>query len=62
MTRRGTGTPSSPLEDGRFGLVTDALLRSRVLVEGRQASAPAREVMDDCGARPSRSASPRPRR
>jgi len=36
-----------PLEDGRFGLVTDALLRSRVLVEGRDASVPAREVMDD---------------
>ena len=46
MTRRGTGYAVVPLEDGRFGLVTDALLRSRVLVEGRQASAPAREVMD----------------
>jgi len=46
MTRRGTGYAVVPLEDGRFGLVTDALLRSRVLVEGRQACAPAREVMD----------------
>jgi CBS domain-containing protein len=46
MTRRGTGYAVVPLEDGRFGLVTDALLRTRVLVEGRQASAPAREVMD----------------
>ncbi len=46
MTRRGTGYAVVPLEDGRFGLVTDALLRSRVLVEGRQASVPAREVMD----------------
>jgi CBS domain-containing protein len=46
MTRRGTGYAVVHLEDGRFGLVTDALLRSRVLVEGRQASAPAREVMD----------------
>ena len=40
MTRRGTGYAAVPLEDGRFGLVTDALLRSRVLVEGRQASVP----------------------
>jgi len=47
MTRRGTGHAVVPLEDGRFGLVTDALLRSRVLVEGRDASVPAREVMDD---------------
>ena len=62
MTRRGAGYAVVPLEDGRFGLVTDALLRSRVLVEGRQASVPAREVMDDVGARPSCSASPRPRR
>ena len=46
MTRRGTGYAVMPLEDGRYGLVTDALLRSRVLVEGRQASVPAREVMD----------------
>ena len=46
MTRRGTGYAVVPLEDGRYGLVTDALLRSRVLVEGRQASVPAREVMD----------------
>lgn len=46
MTRRGTGHAVVLLEDGQFGLVTDALLRSRVIVEGRQASTPAREVMD----------------
>jgi CBS domain-containing protein len=31
---------------GEFGLVTDALLRKRVLVDGEPASAPARAVMD----------------
>ncbi len=46
MTRHGTGFAVVPLDDGRFGLVTDALLRRRVLVEGVQASDPAREVVD----------------
>ena len=31
---------------GRFGLVTDAVLRARVLVDGRPLTTPAREIMD----------------
>jgi CBS domain-containing protein len=31
---------------GRFGLITDALLRARVLVGGRPLTTPAREIMD----------------
>ena len=31
---------------GRFGLITDAVLRARVLVDGRPLTTPAREIMD----------------
>jgi CBS domain-containing protein len=46
MTRRDVGFAVVPMPDGHFGLVTDAMLRRRVLVEGREASIPARKVMD----------------
>ena len=47
MTERGAPCAAVRLPDGRFGLVTDALLRRRVLVEGLPATAPAGEVIDD---------------
>ncbi|MET0692713.1 MAG: putative nucleotidyltransferase substrate binding domain-containing protein [Propionibacteriaceae bacterium] len=47
MTERGVSCAAVPLGEGRFGLVTDTLLRQRVLVGGLPGSAPAREVMDD---------------
>jgi CBS domain-containing protein len=34
------------LGDGRFGLITDSVLRDRVLVEGRSPGSPAHSVMD----------------
>ena len=42
MTERGTSSraPSVRLADGRYGLVTDALLRRRVLVDGVRAARP----------------------
>jgi CBS domain-containing protein len=46
MTAEGLPAAVVPIGPGEFGLVTDALLRSRVLVDGLPASAPARAVMD----------------
>jgi CBS domain-containing protein len=47
MTQRRAPCAAVRLENGHFGLVTDALLRQRVLVEGLPATAPVREVLDD---------------
>ncbi|HVH23794.1 MAG TPA: CBS domain-containing protein, partial [Pseudonocardia sp.] len=46
MTERDA--PAAVVRDGtgRFGLITDSLLRARILVAGRPASTPASEVMD----------------
>jgi CBS domain-containing protein len=51
MTERGTSFAAVDLGEGspgerRYGLVTDALLRRRVLVDNVPGSAPAREVVD----------------
>ncbi len=46
MTDRGASCAAVPLGQGRFGVVTDALLRERVIVGGLPGTAPAREVMD----------------
>ena len=45
MTDRGVPAVVD-LGGGRFGLITDAVLRARVLVDGRSASTPASEIMD----------------
>ena len=42
----GRARPRSTVGAGRFGLVTDAVLRARVLVDGRPATTPAHEIMD----------------
>lgn len=46
MTRRGTPAAVVRAGDEPFGLVTDALLRARVMVAGRPLSTPAREIME----------------
>ncbi len=47
MTDRGSSCAAVRLRHGGFGLVTDALLRRRVLVEGLPGTATAGEVLDD---------------
>lgn len=46
MTERGAFCAVVLLGPGSYGLVTDALLRQRVLVDGLPGTAPAREAMD----------------
>ncbi len=46
MTAEGTPCAVVRLEGARFGLVTDSVLRTRVLVEGLPPSSPAHAVMD----------------
>ncbi len=46
MTQRGLPCAVVRTEDGRLGVVTDALLRQRVLVDGLPGTAPAGEVAD----------------
>jgi len=46
MTAEGQPYAVVQLEPGRFGLVTDSVLRTRVLVEGQPPSSPAHSVMD----------------
>ena len=46
MTERGVPAAVVPIGAGCFGLVTDAVLRAQVLVGGRPATTPARDVMD----------------
>jgi CBS domain-containing protein len=45
MSERGCGYLAVPEPDGRFGLVTDAVLRERVLAAGLSPDTPVREVM-----------------
>ena len=45
MTERGAGYAAVPLPDGGYGLVTDALLRERVLVDGLPVSTAAGAVV-----------------
>ena len=47
MTERGLPCAAVRFADGHFGLVTDALLRQRVLVEGLPLTAPAGAAVDD---------------
>ena len=47
MTQRGAPCAAVRFADGHFGLVTDALLRRRVLVEGVPITAPAGAAVDD---------------
>jgi CBS domain-containing protein len=47
MTQRHSPYAAVRLRNGQFGLVTDALLRQRVLADGLPATAPAGEVVDD---------------
>jgi len=46
MTAAGAGYAAVRDDHGGYGLITDALLRQRVLVEGRSDATPAREVME----------------
>jgi CBS domain-containing protein len=46
MTAEGVPSAVVRLEAGRFGLVTDSVLRTRVLAEGRPPSSPAHSMMD----------------
>lgn len=46
MTERGVPCAAVRLGNGRFGLITDSLLRKRILVEGRSATTPAEQVME----------------
>ena len=46
MTEQGHGYAAVRRREGGYGLVTDALLRRRVLVEGRPASTPVAEVAE----------------
>jgi CBS domain-containing protein len=46
MTERDRPVAVVPIGAGQFGLVTDSLLRARILVAGRPASTPAHEIMD----------------
>jgi CBS domain-containing protein len=50
MTAAGVQVALVRRPDGRFGVVTDALLRTRVLAEGRPPSTPAGEVCTDAAA------------
>lgn len=51
MTEQAAPVAVVPRGDGQFGLVTDALLRERILAAGGSPSLPAREVMDDAAPR-----------
>jgi CBS domain-containing protein len=46
MTEHGVAYAVVRLDAGRFGLVTDPLLRKRILVEGQPATTPTRMIMD----------------
>jgi CBS domain-containing protein len=46
MTAEGQPSAVVQLEPGRYGLITDSVLRTQVLVEGRPPSSPARSMMD----------------
>ncbi len=46
MSERGAGYAVLPRPDGSYGLVTDAVLRSRLVVDGRSPSTPAAELID----------------
>jgi CBS domain-containing protein len=46
MTERGVPAAVIRIGAGQFGVVTDSLLRARVLVDARPAATPAREIMD----------------
>jgi CBS domain-containing protein len=46
MTAEGVPCAVVRLEAGRFGLITDSVLRTRVLVEGRPPSSPAHSMME----------------
>lgn len=46
MTERAWPVAVVPIGAGRFGLVTDSVLRSRVLVAGRPPGTPVHEIMD----------------
>lgn len=46
MTEKDRPVAVVPIGPGQFGLVTDALLRARVLVDGRPPSTPVHEIMD----------------
>jgi CBS domain-containing protein len=46
MSEQGFSYAAVRCEDGRFGLITDALLRERILVAGRSLSTAAGKVMD----------------
>jgi CBS domain-containing protein len=46
MSAQGFSYAAVRCEDGRFGLITDALLRERILVAGRSLSTAAGQVMD----------------
>jgi CBS domain-containing protein len=46
MTAEGVPSAVVRLQAGRFGLVTDSVLRTRVLAEGRPPSSPAHSMMD----------------
>jgi len=46
MTEQDRPVAVVPIGVGHFGLVTDSLLRARVLVAGRPASTPVHEIMD----------------
>ena len=47
MTEQGAPCAAVRLPDGHFGVVTDAQLRRRVLVDGLPVTAPAAEVVDE---------------
>jgi len=49
MTELDAGYAAVPTGDGSYGLITDAVLRRRILVEGRSPSTTAREVMEPPG-------------
>ena len=49
MTEQDSGYAAVPTGQGRYGLITDAVLRRRILVEGRPADTPAAEVMEPSG-------------
>jgi len=49
MTEQDSGYAAVPTGEGRYGLITDAVLRRRLLVEGRPPSTPAVEVMEPSG-------------
>ena len=49
MTELDAGYAAVPTGDGSYGLITDAVLRRRILVEGRDPSTTARDVMEPPG-------------